>query len=191
MAQSRKRFLLVARHIEKVPPFLYEPEKKPLISVGRLLEKFPLPGDTSVVGPMHRIPALQWKTWVRLAFVEAGSDWRSLQKLRVADGHLADYAIAPDVSYHGGAYGVQRWDEASGTVTGNGRPASGNFSIADPRIDGHRKSVQHGVRRWDEPVGVVKGDMSVGTGPYAVSDPRIDGVKHNNVSSAGTMSHAP
>lgn len=27
LAQSRKRFLLVARHIEKVPPFLYEPDK--------------------------------------------------------------------------------------------------------------------------------------------------------------------
>lgn len=29
LAQSRKRFLLVARHVEKVPPFLYEPEKNP------------------------------------------------------------------------------------------------------------------------------------------------------------------
>lgn len=28
LAQSRKRFLLVARHVEKVPPFLYEPEKR-------------------------------------------------------------------------------------------------------------------------------------------------------------------
>ncbi len=30
LAQSRKRFLLVARHIEKVPPFLYEPARRPL-----------------------------------------------------------------------------------------------------------------------------------------------------------------
>ena len=30
LAQSRKRFLLVARHMAKVPPFLYEPDKKPL-----------------------------------------------------------------------------------------------------------------------------------------------------------------
>lgn len=34
LAQSRKRFLLVARHVEKVPPFLYEPEKKSLRAVG-------------------------------------------------------------------------------------------------------------------------------------------------------------
>ena len=34
---------------------------------------------------MHRLPALHWKTWVRLAFVEAGSDWRSLNRLRVEE----------------------------------------------------------------------------------------------------------
>lgn len=30
----------------------------------------PLPGDVVTAGPMHRVPSLQWKTWVRLAFVE-------------------------------------------------------------------------------------------------------------------------
>jgi site-specific DNA-cytosine methylase len=44
LAQSRKRFLLVARHQEKVPPFLYEPEKKQLRAVGDVLGKMPLPG---------------------------------------------------------------------------------------------------------------------------------------------------
>ena len=47
------------------------------------------------VGPMHRTPRLQWRTWVRLAFVEAGKDWRSLERLRVRDGVLADYLILP------------------------------------------------------------------------------------------------
>ena len=82
LAQSRKRFLLVARHAEKVPPFLYEPIKRPLRAVGDVLGQMPLPGD-ELAGPMHRVPRLQWKTWVRLAFVEAGSDWRSLNKLAV------------------------------------------------------------------------------------------------------------
>lgn len=63
-AQSPKRFLLVARHIEKVPPFLYEPEKRPLRAVGDVLGKMVRPGDLHA-GPMHRIPSLQWKTWVR------------------------------------------------------------------------------------------------------------------------------
>lgn len=83
LAQSRKRFLLVARHVEKVPPFLYEPEKKSLRSVGEILSRMPLAGDIERAGPMHRVPALQWKTWVRLALVEAGktgaasTTWRS------------------------------------------------------------------------------------------------------------------
>lgn len=82
LAQSRKRFLLVARHVEKVPAFLYEPELRRLQGVGTVLGRMPLPGDAAG-GPMHRVPSLQWKTWVRLAFVEAGSDWRSLNKLAV------------------------------------------------------------------------------------------------------------
>lgn len=80
LAQSRKRFLLVARHVEKVPPFLYEPEKKSLRAVGDILGRMPLPGDIDAAGPMHRVPSLQWKTWVRLALVRAGSDRRSLMK---------------------------------------------------------------------------------------------------------------
>ncbi|SDX15147.1 Site-specific DNA-cytosine methylase [Variovorax sp. YR634] len=115
LAQSRKRFLLVARHIEKVPPFLYEPEKKPLRAVGDVLGKMLMPGDLRA-GPMHRIPALQWKTWVRLAFVEAGSDWRSLNKLAVENGHLRDYLIVPSTQEGTGAYGVNRWEDHSKLV---------------------------------------------------------------------------
>jgi site-specific DNA-cytosine methylase len=174
LAQSRKRFLLVARHAAKVPPFLYEPTKNRLRAVGEVLEKFPLPGDLAA-GPMHRVPALQWKTWLRLAFVEAGSDWRSLNKLRIVDGHVADYGLIPDAEYHNGALGVQSWDEAAGTVTANGRPHSGTFSVADPRIDGHAKSVQMGVRRWGQTAGVVTGKMFAGGGPNSVADPRLQG----------------
>src|SRR3990167_8790212 len=108
LAQSRKRFLLVARHVEKVAPFLYEPEKKRLQAVGTVLDRMPLPGDAAG-GPMHRIPSLQWKTWVRLAFVEAGSDWRSLNKLHVVDGHLRDFLIVPE--YRNGFLGVTRWTD--------------------------------------------------------------------------------
>ena len=35
LAQTRKRFLLVARHRQNVPPFLHEPPKRPLRAVGR------------------------------------------------------------------------------------------------------------------------------------------------------------
>jgi len=151
LAQSRKRFLLVARHEKKVPPFLYVPDKHRLKPVSDILSKMPMPGDLRA-GPMHRVPTLQWKTWVRLAMVEAGSDWRSLNRLRVVDGKLADYAIVPehlarapsndvgqitDIREQGRRndyLGVSRWSEHSGTVSGGGRPGNGGFCVEDPRV---------------------------------------------------------
>jgi site-specific DNA-cytosine methylase len=180
LGQSRKRFLLVARHEALVPPFLYEPPKRRLRGVGEILEQLPVPGPDLVL-PMHRMPALQWKTWVRLAFVEAGKDWRSLNELRVADGMLADYGIAPDAGYHPGVLGVRRWDEPAGVITGEGRPTTGAFSVADPRFVG-RENQQYGVRTWDEPSGTITSQSAPGGGKFAVADPRIPGrPRFNNV----------
>lgn len=171
LAQSRKRFLLVARHQEKVPPFLYEPPKRSLRGVGEVLGKFPLPGDMRA-GPMHRVPALQWKTWVRLAFVEAGSDWRSLNRLAVKDGYLADYLIVPEM--HRGALGVCDWTEAAGTVTARGLPYNGKFAVADPRREaGASEYSQYGVLDWRETSGAVSGQSAAGGGKYSVADPRM------------------
>lgn len=145
LAQSRKRFLLVARHVEKVPPFLYEPERRRLQAVGTVLDRMPLPGDPAG-GPMHRVPRLQWKTWIRLAFVEAGSDWRSLNRLAVENGHLRDYLVVSE--HHRGYLGVNHWHEPAGTVAGNSRATNGNFSIADPRAPFDAAQYgQYGVRR--------------------------------------------
>ena len=178
LAQSRKRFLLVARHMASVPPFLYEPPKRSLHGVGDVLGRLLLPGDLRA-GPMHRVPSLQWQTWVRLAFVKAGSDWRSLAQLRVVDGKLADYGLAPDTSWHSGALGVTPWAEASGTVTAGGRVGQGAFSVADPR---RAEFGQYGVKTWDEPSQVVIGKAAVGAGQFAVADPRHAGApKFNNI----------
>lgn len=175
LAQSRKRFLLVARHIEKVAPFLYEPEKKRLEAVGTILGRMPMPGDLSC-GPIHRVPSLQWKTWVRLAFVEAGSDWRSLNKLAVDDGQLRDFLLVPEM--HRGILGVRDWDEPSGTVTGNARAMTGAFSVADPRFNQSARwndGQAYGVRRWDEYTGTVAGQTGPGQGAFSVADPRRAG----------------
>lgn len=180
LAQSRKRFLLVARHIEKVPPFLYEPQKRPLRAVGDILGRMPLAGDVESAGPMHRVPALQWKTWVRLAFVEAGKDWRSLNRLDVEDGYLRDYLIVPE--RHGGYLGVQNWDDTSGTVAGSNLPSNGAFSIADPRAPaGAAQYQQYGVMRMEDTSGAVIGVKSPGQGTFSVADPRHMGPpKHSN-----------
>lgn len=181
LAQSRRRFLLVARHAEKVPSFLYQPRSKPLRAVGDVLGRMLLPGDLRA-GPMHRVPSLQWKTWVRLAFVQAGSDWRSLNRLAIEDGTLRDYLIVPEM--HAGMLGVQDWTRHSSTVTGKGRPSCGNIAVADPRFEQSAlwsDGQAYGVRRWDASMGTVAGQQGPGQGAYSVADPRHHGpAKHSN-----------
>lgn len=173
LAQSRKRFLKVARHLEKVPPFLYEPEKKTLRPVGDILSRMPLAGDVEAAGPMHRVPALQWKTWVRLAMVEAGKDWRSLNDLAVTDGMLRDYLIVPEG--RNGHLGVRKWDEPVGTVTGKNMPTNGAFSVADPRRNSSSEYAQYGVVRMDQHTGAITGGTNPGQGRFSVADPRREG----------------
>lgn len=186
LAQSRKRFLLVARHMEKIPNYLYEPKKRPLRAVGEVLSRMLMPGDLRA-GPMHRIPSLQWKTWVRLAFVEAGSDWRSLNKLAVEDGVLRDYLIVPE--FHHGYLGVNAWDKNMGVVTGKSMPANGKFAVSDPRYSGKEYS-QYGVLPFDKSMGVISSQSKPGGGVYSIADPRIDGVRHNNVFRIVNFDHA-
>ncbi|HHW1559318.1 TPA: DNA cytosine methyltransferase [Pseudomonas aeruginosa] len=180
LAQSRKRFLLVARHVEKVPPFLYEPEKKSLRAVGEILGRMPLPGDIDAAGPMHRIPSLHWKTWVRLALVEAGSDWRSLNKLAIEDGHLRDLVIVPE--YRSGYMGVHGWDDTASTIAGRSGPTNGAFSVADPR---YRQAAnwnhgqQFGVIRWAESAPTIPGQTMPGQGTFSVADPRPNWNRHS------------
>ncbi|HGP4438661.1 TPA: DNA cytosine methyltransferase [Pseudomonas aeruginosa] len=180
LAQSRKRFLLVARHVEKVPPFLYEPEKKSLRAVGDILGRMPLPGDIDAAGPMHRIPSLHWKTWVRLALVEAGSDWRSLNKLAIEDGHLRDLVIVAE--YRSGYMGVHGWDDTASTIAGRSGPTNGAFSVADPR---YRQAAnwnhgqQFGVIRWAESAPTIPGQTMPGQGTFSVADPRPNWNRHS------------
>lgn len=178
LAQSRKRFLLVARHVEKVPPFLYEPEKKSLRAVGDILGRMPLPGDIDAAGPMHRVPSCQFKTWVRLALVERGSDWRSLNKLVVEDGYLRDLIIVPE--YRAGYMGVHGWGDTAGTIAGRSSPTNGAFSVADPRAPANALQYQqYGVRRWEDASGAIIGVKSPGQGVFSVADPRPNWNRHS------------
>lgn len=183
LAQSRKRFLLVARHASLVPAFLYEPVRRSLRGVGEILDKMPLPGDPRA-GAMHRVPALQFKTWMRLAFVEAGQDWRSLNRLRVENGQLKDYGLVPDRELRNGSFGVRRWDETSGTVAGETLPTNGNFAVADPRTMNSREGSGYlGVNDWAGPTGTVTGNGRPGAGNFSIADVRVgqNGPRFNNV----------
>jgi site-specific DNA-cytosine methylase len=173
LAQSRKRFLLVARHTGKISPFLYEPHRRPLHAVGDVLGRMPLPGDPAG-GPMHRVPRLQWKTWVRLAFVRAGSDWRSLNELAVEDGILRDYLIVPERRRD--FLGVTGWDETGATVSARGLPTNGRYAVADPRsTSGFEGGGKYIVTSFDSPSNTVIAGSTTGNGAFAVSDPRFQG----------------
>lgn len=160
LAQRRTRYLLVARHERQVPVFVYQPPKKPLRTIGEVLAALPLPDDPDA-GRMHRLPRLQWKTWVRLALIPAGGDWRSLGRKR--DGPWR------------GQYGVVRWTEELGTVTGNGRPGAGAFTVTDPRLPDGRYNNVYRVVRWDDSSVAVTGGGTPTSGGVCVADPRIGG----------------
>lgn len=170
LAQSRKRYLLIARHPAKVPPFVYQPPKHRLRGVGEVIGKLPLPGDP-IAGVMHRVPALQWRTWVRLAFVPAGRDWRALNELAVEGGVLRDYGIVPERPLRNDALGVCHWDDTAALVTSARAPGQGRFSVADPRTP-ERHHGHLGVHGWEEAADTVGGRGGPTNGAYSVADPR-------------------
>lgn len=172
LAQSRKRALLIARHMEKLPPFIYQPKEHRLRGVGEVIGKLPLPGDP-VAGSMHRVPALQWKTWVRLALVPAGKDWRALNDLAVVDGNLRDFGIVPEVPLRDNALGVNGWGDTAPVITSHRAPGQGRFSVADPRMESTFEGAgPYGVQNWQETSGVVGGCSRPANGSYSVADPR-------------------
>lgn len=199
LAQHRKRFLLVARHREKVPPFLYEPPRQRVKAVGEVLGEMPLP-ESEGTGRIHQVSRLKFLTWTRLALIEAGGDWRTLQKLEVnEDGHLANIGLVSldagqPVSIiddprtpnwtsaktgrrsEYGQYGILTWDNTSGAVTSKAHPGTGRFSIADPRLacdvnDLKKRRFNNTYRlvRWDHTSPCVTGAMGAN---QAVADPR-------------------
>lgn len=199
LAQRRKRFLRLFRHPSKVPNFIYQPAKKRLRGVGEVIGKLPMPGDPAA-GVMHRVPALQWKTWVRLAFVPAGRDWRALNDLAVIDGRLRDFGIVPEQALRENALGVLDWSDTAPTLTSARAPAQGRFSVADVRVSADWNADVLGVRDWHQHAGTVTGRNGPTNGAHSVADPRPDygPATHRNVlgvrrwsESAATVSGSP
>lgn len=169
LGQHRNRFLFIARHKEKVPAFVYKPPKLPMKTIGDVIGPMPLP-DAPEAGPMHRMPRLQWKTWVRLALIPAGGDWRDLQNIKPEEYRIEH---VPRKS----TFGVMDWEEPSGTVTGNMRPGGSTASaIPDPRMklnaDSTHKAIYR-VSRYDEPASTVTGAHRPNNGATVIPDPRL------------------
>lgn len=165
LAQHRRRYLLVARHAATCPPLLYQPPARRVRGVGEVLEQLPMPATQAAAewGPLHTMPRLSWRNWLRLALVPAGGDWRDLagvlegrarrevfRRHAVQEwsephpavtgpgGHsveaVADPRVAvPARTWGGGDLGVTEWDQPSATIAGESMPRNGRFSVADPR----------------------------------------------------------
>ncbi|HEX9013848.1 MAG TPA: DNA cytosine methyltransferase, partial [Anaerolineaceae bacterium] len=57
LGQRRKRYLLIARHKTRCKPFVYQPPKRDLLTIGDVIGPLPFPDDPAM-GAMHRLPRL-------------------------------------------------------------------------------------------------------------------------------------
>ncbi len=189
LGAHRRRYLLVARHPERVPAYVFRPPLKPGKSCGDILAELPLP-ETEGAGPMHRLPRLSLLNWIRLALIPPGGDWRDLPGMRAArSDEKAAKSTECVVSVHSdqlaldhaprrGALGVMDAGEPAATVRGRADVRTGPAAVADERValthqrDG-RFSDQYRVRGFDEPAGTVTGSTDVQEGAPLVADPRL------------------
>lgn len=202
LAQHRRRYFQLWRHREQMPHVVYEPAKQRVRACGEVLGPLPMPGDIDAGGPMHKVPNLSWRNWLRLAHIPAGGDWRDLpgvlaegqprrEKFR-RDPVTAWDATAETVTGPGGSastnvadprFGhVQRvteWSEPVGTITRSPAPSSGAAAVADPRVSLPENEGRHwnkyAVGNWKEPAQTVIGAVQVGSGAPSVADPRWGG----------------
>lgn len=181
LAQTRKRLHLVARHTAKVPVFVFEPPQRPLRSIGEVLGVLPRPGHPAG-GLLHQLPSLEFRTWLRLALIPAGGDWRDLGKLALREGVLRDFALAPGAAWHPGVLGVAEWSRPSSTITGRGGVTNGAHAIADPSCGPWGSYGAYGVNDWHETSPLITANGSVGGGRFAIADPGCYGSStHGNV----------
>jgi site-specific DNA-cytosine methylase len=170
LGQKRKRYLLIARNEKKMPAFVYKPEIKPLKTIGDVIGPLPMPGDLLAAGPMHKLPNLEWKTWVRLALIRPGGDWRDLN-----DIDYEKYRIVHEP--RAGAWAVEDWDDTSRTVTGGqgvGR-SNGVSAINDPRTGfkpGTHQAIYR-VSKFEEVGPTITGAHRPNNGAVSICDPRL------------------
>jgi site-specific DNA-cytosine methylase len=168
LAQHRKRYLLIARNPQKLPNFVYKPPVRRVRAIGEVLGPLPLPDDPAG-GKMHRLPRLQWKTWVRLALIPAGGDWRDLEKIP-----WWQYRITYEPRK--GAMAVGEWDQPSGAVTGAagfGR-SNGTQAVGDPRLTLENMYPSgYGVQEWEQPAQTIRSAGRIMNAPVSIADPRL------------------
>lgn len=184
LAQHRDRLLFVGRRHD-VSALLYQPIKRRVRSVGEVLGALPMPGDPAA-GVLHRLPAIEAITALRLALIPAGGDWKDLPStvhLHPSFAALLE-AKRPKPSAtrtpFNDVWRVVRWDGAAGAVTCGGTPSAGGMSVADPRVGRavEARNDDHGVIGWGDASGTVTGETRPSNGRFSVADPRTGVASH-------------
>lgn len=175
LAQHRRRFLLVARHVKQMGEYVAVPQLKRVRGIGEVLSALPvpLPGSTEG-GPLHRLPKCSAMNWMRLALIPAGGDWRDLPE---------SVALAERAGRQNGGFGVEDWDDASyavvswndasPTVRGAHEVRIAPASVADPRSTCKRNEGSMGVRGWEDASHAIIGHAAIQNFSAAVADPRL------------------
>ena len=184
IAQNRRRFLLVARHMATCPDFLREPPKQRVLAIKEVLWRLPVPRPG---GPdrMHRLPSLSALNWLRLACIFASGDWRCLPAevlLYHCESHELETVTGIRWKHcagrHDGKLGVLDWEKPARTIIGKARVCNTWNAAADPRVawpaDKHGgRPDAYGMTKADVPSGAVRGTQTIYTAKASVPDPRV------------------
>lgn len=164
LAQHRRRFLLVARHMKQVPEFLYVPPVRRVRGVGEVLSELPVPlPDSKDGGDMHALPRLAALNWVRLALIRPGKDWRDLPESIMLSDRSARF---------NGGFGLNAWEEPAHTVVSEGSVRNTWSSVQDPRLTCEPRSGAYGVLGFEDASNCVVGSACHDNSPVTIADPR-------------------
>jgi site-specific DNA-cytosine methylase len=169
LAQRRRRFLGVARHMESTPEWLYEPPHCKPLGVGEVIGGLPVPLD-GAGGPMHRLPRLSARNWLRLALIPPGGDWRDIpEKVLMVDRVVN---VQSSCSRREGSMGVTPWSGQVHAVIGAASVQNTGLQVADPRLHYNNRPGAWGVTPWQD----AQGTIIAWSSPYHgqnVVDPRL------------------
>ena len=193
VAQKRRRFLLVARHMPTVQDFLRKPPQYKPLAIREVLWQLapPRPG-----GPdhMHRLPSLSAKNWLRLACICASGDWRDLPaEVWLYHCKSADLEAVTGIRWnhcagrHDGKLGVLDWERPAKTIIGKARVCNTWNSVADPRVDWpadkhNGRPDCYGMADEAGPSGTIRGAETIYSSKASVPDARVD---HNHAGAYG------
>lgn len=194
LAQSRPRAFWIQRNVRKVPQLIYKPTKYPLRPIKDVINPLPMPWANRKGldpwqmpgGPLHSLLDLDFVTWLRLALIRPGGDWKDIPapgewQLRTIDGRIvpAEAMCEAYVDKHGQQ--KLRWFAPDPEVYGRLFVAEllpGAKNYPDVRLNhqpiGNGKGA-YWVQDETKPSGTVTADPShrKSGGASSVSDPRL------------------